>query len=284
MISKPGQTITAPAGISVLLRDLIHERTGLYFEDERLDTMLDKLQDRARACNCSSYLDYYYILKYDEHGQAEWLRVMDAFSVQETYFYREFSQIRTLVEDLVPAWFEQSSRPFRIWSAACASGEEPYSISMALVEAGWGHHPIRIFASDASEAALDRATQAVYRERSFRSFPPALRQRYFSETPEGARLNRDLLLPVTFQRANLAIEEDVLPLASAEALFCRNVFIYFSQRAIERTVNYFGRTMPEGGHLFIGASESLLKLNTPFDLRDINGAFAYVRRPAVLAT
>src|SRR5690606_17925333 len=160
-----------------------------YFETDRFDTMLDKLRDRAVALGCRSYLDYYYMLKYEEHGPDEWLRVMDAFSVQETYFWRELAQIRALVDHVVPAWFGRCSRPLDIWSAACATGEEPYSIAIALREAGWSHHPITIHASDASEAALEKARAGVYRERSFRALPPDLRALYFDPpAPEGSRL------------------------------------------------------------------------------------------------
>src|SRR5262245_29906436 len=197
--------IAVPDGVPLLLRDLIHDRTGLYFEMERADVLLDKLRQRVLAHDCRSYLDYYYILKYEEKGPAEWLRVMDAFSVQETYFWREMDQVRTLVDAIVPRWFAQNLAPLRIWSAACATGEEPYTIAIALQEAGWAHHPIEIVASDASEAALERARAGLYRERSFRTLPPELRDKYFTPAPGGSQLRREIMDRVKFQRANLVI-------------------------------------------------------------------------------
>lgn len=271
--------ISIPAGIPQLVRDLVHERTGIFFDNDRLDTLIDKLLPRAQANGCASFLDYYYTLKYEENNQDEWLRVMDAFSVQETYFYREYAQIQTLVEVLVPTWFRQTAAPLRIWSAACASGEEPYSLAIALREGGWGHHPIEILASDASEAALQRARAGVYRERSFRSFPPHLRNTYFETGPDGSRLRRELLLPIDFRRVNLANAAEIATCSQAPVIFCRNVFIYFSTTAIQRAVSRFAEGMPDNGHLFVGASESLLKLNTSFTLQEIKGAFVYVRRP-----
>jgi chemotaxis protein methyltransferase CheR len=272
--------LATPPGVAVLLRDLLHERTGIYFEPDRFDTLLDKLRDRVIEAGLRSYLDYYYLLKYEEAGPAEWLRVMDAFSVQETYFWREPAQIRALVDVLVPAWFKQGLGPLRIWSAACASGEEPYSLAIALREAGWGEHPISIHASDASGAALERARAAVYRERSFRALPPDLRQKYFEPpAPDGSRLRRELLLPVFFQRANLVAPAEIAALATAPFVFCRNVFIYFSPDAIRRTVAAFAERMPDHGHLFVGASESLLKLTTDFELREMCDAFVYERKP-----
>src|ERR1044071_9295338 len=122
--------IAVPPGVAALVRDLLHERAGIFFEVDRYDTLIDKLRDRVIATGCQSYLEYYYLLKYEERGPAEWLRVMDAFSVQETYFWREAAQIRALVDVLVPAWFTDRRLPLRIWSAACATGEEPSSIAI----------------------------------------------------------------------------------------------------------------------------------------------------------
>lgn len=276
--SEPKPT-RADHPVLLLLRDLVHERTAVYFESDRLDLMLDKLADRLKASGCHSYLDYYYLLKYDEHGTAEWRRVLDAFSVQETYFWRELDQVRALVDHVVPAWFKKSTDPLQIWSAACASGEEPYSIAIALNEAGWGGHPIKIHALDASEAALAKARTAVYRERAFRSLPAELRQRYFSPHADGLALREDIKARVNFRWGNLADRSTYDDLPVAPVIFCRNVFIYFSPASIARVAGIFAGRMPVGGHLFIGSSESLLKLTQHFDLHEIGGAFVYVRQP-----
>lgn len=279
-IRAPGGAASSsvPEPVPKLLRDLVHERTGTFFESDRLDLMVDKLQERVAATGSASLLDYYYRLKYDDDAAVEWRRVMDAFSVQETYFWREVDQIKALTSQVVPAWFRKTTAPLRIWSAACATGEEPYTIAMALEEAGWGAHPIEILASDASDTALARARDAVYRERSFRALPPALRAKYFERKPEGEALARDLAARVTFRWANLVDPATYSDIKDVQVIFCRNVFIYFSAEAISRVVAAFGRQMPAGGHLFVGASESLLKLTTQFELEDVHGAFAYVKR------
>lgn len=271
--------IVVPDALPKLLRDLIHERTGLFFEPERFDLMLDKLRPRAAALGCASYLDYYYILKYDEKGPEEWHRVMDAFSVQETYFWREFDQIRALVDEVVPAWFKREQAPLRIWSAACATGEEPYTIAMALEEAGWGGHPIEIQASDASEVALAKARAGIYRERSFRTLPGELRAKYFTPSAEGEVLSPRVMARVNFRCANLVIPAEYADLQDVHVIFCRNVFIYFSSASIKRVAASFAARMRPSTHLFIGASESLLKLTNEFELQEVRGAFAYIRTP-----
>lgn len=278
---NPTAPIAVPEPVPQLLRDLIHERTGIFFESDRLDTMLEKLQGRATAHGCQSFLDYYYLLKYEENNDAEWRRVMDAFSVQETYFWREFDQIRALVDVVVPEWFKRNTTPLRIWSAACATGEEPYTIVMALHEAGWGAHPIEVCASDASEAAIEKARAGIYRERSFRVLPLELRQRYFRPVAGGYEINRDIAARVRFQRANLVVPAEIMEFASARVIFCRNVFIYFSSASIKRVAASFASRMPENGHLFIGASESLMKVSPDFELSEIKQAFVYQRRAAL---
>lgn len=266
--------------IAQLLRDLVQEHTGNHFDAERIGLMLDKLQPRLAATGSDSFLEYYYLLKYDEAGRDEWRHIMDAFSVQETYFWRELDQIRTLVDVIVPQWFQHHTEPFRIWSAACATGEEPYSIAIALLEAGWGNHPIEIYASDASTAALTKARACTYRERSFRALPLELRERYFSTHGDEYVLRPEVRARVSFHWANLVALDDAVEIPAVNVIFCRNVFIYFSPVTIKRVLPAFAQRLPVNGHLFVGASESLLKLTQQFELEEIAGAFVYVRAAA----
>jgi chemotaxis protein methyltransferase CheR len=264
-----------PEGVPGLLRDLIHDKTGIFFEDSRLDSLLEKLEPLALERGHQSFLDYYYALK--DSQPAEWEQTWEALSVQETYFWREISQIEALTQIIIPDWFQKHSTPFRIWCAACATGEEPYSIAMAVAEAGFSGHPIEITASDASFMALKKARSAIYRERSFRTLPLALRLKYFKPVAEGSQLDSEIVSRIKFRSANLAESGDVAALARVHAIFCRNVFIYFSPHTIRQTVANMAAKMPAGGHLFVGAAESLLRMTSDFELKEIGKAFAYVR-------
>ncbi|MFZ1506271.1 MAG: CheR family methyltransferase [Anaerolineae bacterium] len=272
------ETLGLAENIFILLRDLIHERTGLFFGSDRRDLLADKLSPRVMDCGFESFIDYYYLLKYDTARADEWRRLMDVLAVPETYFWREADHINALVQAIVPA-AAQRGRPLRIWSAACASGEEPLTLALALTEAGWMERlPIEIRASDASEALLDKARAGVFRERSFRALPPALQAKYFEPNGSGWCVAPQILRAVSWQTANLTVEADVAALATADIIFCRNVFIYFSDAAIARVVNTFYRLMPSPGYLFVGTSESLLRLGTRFELEDIGNTFVYVKR------
>lgn len=272
-----GRKLLVPAGIQPLLRDLIHERTGIFFEPTRFDVLVEKIEPLALERKCYSLLDYYYLLKYEENGVEDWARVMDALSVQETYLWREMAQIRLFVDILVPEWFQKSSRPLQIWSAACATGEEPYSILIALLEGGWDGYPIEIFGSDGSPSALEKCRAAAYREKAFRCFPADLKAKYFTPAGNEWKLRPEIARRVTFKRANLLATEEISSLARAPFIFCRNVFIYFSPHAIRQTVATFASRMPSRGHLFVGASESLLRLTADFELKEMGDTFVYVR-------
>ncbi len=263
-----------------LLHDLIHDRTGVNYDNDQRDLLAEKLSPRVIACGFDSFLDYYYFLKYDAAGEEEWKHIMDAISVQETFFWREIDQIKTLVDVLVPQYLATHPlKPLRIWSAACATGEEPLSIAIALNEAGWFQRTaIEIYASDASPSAIAKAKEGLYRERSFRNLPLSLQKRYFRAEQGGWRVQPELHSRIKWVRANLMVDAQIKPLAVAPIIFCRNVFIYFSEKTIRKTVRLFFETMPSPGYLCVAASESLLKLTTDFELQEIGGAFIYVKR------
>ncbi len=274
-------TFQNQTGISIqalpLLRDLIHERVGMHFEENQLELLLEKISPLVIERGFESILDYYYLLKYDAEAEQEWIRLIDRLSVRETFFWREADQIRALVDVLVPRYLAQGT-PVRIWSAACATGEEPLSIAIALAERGWlGSGQVEINASDVSEQALQVARTGVYRERSLRNLSPALREKYFVPHDRGSwRIRPDIHQKVRWSSINL-MSPEIARLASSRFIFCRNVFIYFSPGAIRKTVKSFADVMPKPGYLFLGAAESLLRVATNFELQEINGAFVYVR-------
>ncbi len=264
-----------------LLRDLVHERTGIFFEPSRCDILAERLAPLVIERGFESFLDYYYLLKYDESAGSEWPRVMDALAVPETYFWREIDQIRAVVEVVVPALVSSlQGRPLRIWSVPCAGGEEPLTLAMMLDQAGWFERaPIEIHGSDASPAAIARARAARYRERAFRTLPPALRERYFREDGDAWRPDARLSDRITsWSVVNLMAPDQVASRAQVPVIFCRNVFIYFTEVGVRTVVDRFADAMPSPGYLCVGASESLLRLTTRFDLEEIGGAFVYVKR------
>jgi len=266
-------------GAETLLRDLIHERIGLIFDDSKITMLADKLAPLVVERGFDSFLDYYYLLKYDTDATDEWRSVINALTIQETYFWREMDQIHGLVEEVIPQIAAQNPyAPIRIWSAACATGEEPLTIAMRLNENGWFQRAdIEIYASDASTAAIERAQKGLYRERSFRALSPALKEKYFEASGKEWQVSPKLSGHIRWTVANLLNESETALLSSVSIIFCRNVFIYFSPESVRRVVAGFAAKMITPAFLFVGAAESLLKVTDDFELEEIGNAFVYVK-------
>ena len=278
----PGaETLELSGSVFTIMRDLIRENAGLYYDDSRREILAEKLSDRVRAQGFRSYLDYYYLLKYDPAAESEWPCLLDALSVPETYFWREIGQVNALVDTILPKLVQSRPQaPVDIWCAACATGEEPLTIAMALAEAGWWDRaPIRIKASDASPSAIEKARRGIFRERSFRCLSRPLREKYFSPTEGGEKISPELHGRISWSCANLVNDQHVEPLVHVSIIFCRNVFIYFSPDTVAGTIRRFARGMIRPGYLFVGASESLLKITDEFELEQFGEAFVYFLPP-----
>lgn len=262
-----------------LLRDLILERTGMHFDESKRGILVDKLSELIASNGMTSFLDYYYLLRYDDNAEAHWDALMNRLSVPETFFWRQSEQILSLSQVVAPAHFgEHREAPMRIWSAACCTGEEPLSIAIALAEVGLlDASRVEIRATDGSPAMVERARKGRYGARSFRQLPEDLRDRYFERDGDYYRPIERIRNAVTYDVVNLARPEQVAPYASADVIFCRNVFIYFSDTAIKGVVECFAQHMPRDGCVFLGAAESLTRLDVELQLAEIGGAFAYVK-------
>ena len=267
-------------GAEILLRDLIFEKTGLFFDETKLDIFTGKMSHLLAQRGFSSYLDYYYLLKYDADSANEWSNVIDTLAVQETYFWREMDQMNALSDEVIPFLLSKNPyTPIRIWSAACATGEEPMTIAMRLNEDGWFQRAnITISATDASPAAITRARAGLYGGRSFRSLPADLKEKYFAPDGKQWRISPDLQRRISYGLANLVERSSTDAYSRSNVIFCRNVFIYFSAATVREVVDSFAGNIGVPGFLFVGASESLLKATDRFELEEIGNAFVYVKR------
>jgi len=273
-------TFALPDSAFLLLREIVVERTGIWFDDSKRGLMADKLSELVAANGLTSFLDYYYLLRYDENADAHWSALMDRLSVPETFFWRQAEQIEAVANVIAPAHFlAYPGRPLRIWSAGCCTGEEPISLAIALAEAGLlARYPIDIVATDGSAEMIARAKRGSYGERAFRQLPAELKAKYFKEDADNRwRPNDELRKPIRWAVANLAVADEVKRYASCDVIFCRNVFIYFSDDAIRSTVRLFTDFLSADGFLFVGASESLSRLGIELELAEVGGAFTYVR-------
>jgi chemotaxis protein methyltransferase CheR len=260
-----------------ILSQLIEERTGLHYDARDSDLFAERVWARAAELEVESLLEYYYFLRYDEGGPRELDALVDHLVVSETYFYREVDQLRALVNVLLPPVLE-SKPAVRIWSAACATGEEPLTLAMMLAERGM-LPSVEIVATDISGRALEKARKGVYGGRALRSLRDDDRARHF--VPAGdprdgtVRVREEVRSSVRWRRVNLLDPEGVESLGTFDVILCRNVLIYFRDETVMSLIQRCGDSLVPGGLLLVGASESLLRFGTLFACEEHGGAFFY---------
>jgi len=267
-----------PDDVFRLLRDAIYRRSGLWFSDSSKYLLQKRLSPRARDLNFDSFQKYYYFLQYDPRAEAEFDEIYDVVTTKETYFFREVTQMTAFVEEIVPDILSRKAvKKIRVWSAGCSTGEEAYSIAMMLQEARlFDRVSFDIFASDISQQVLVRARKGQYREASFRVTDPNIRDKYFTREADGSwRIHDDIRNRVSFGRLNLYDEPRVSLLGSIDAVFCRNVIIYFDDASKRTVINSFFNRIVDGGYLLLGHSESLISLSTQFRLRHLKNDMVY---------
>lgn len=266
-----------------LLRDLIHDRTGLFFPDGRvMESLESRLSPLLENSPYGSFSEYHRFLR-DEPGSGEWLDLIAALSKPVSSFLRHTERARILADTVLPRFFaNEKPETLKIWSAGCATGEEPLTIAMALSDAGWfDRAEIEIYASDANTAAIEKARAGVYSEMRIRYLSPERQDRYFVPINDGWKAKPELHERIKWSVANLMNESEVSGFAASHIIFCRNVFIYFSDAAICRTLSLFGKHMPVGGYLFTDGGDhftSLVKGVGGFEEQLVEGVPIWKRR------
>ncbi len=264
-----------------LMRDLIGEYCGILLNDSLKFFVERRLQPRLLAHGLTSFRDYYRLIKYRPDQQGEFDEIVERITTNETYFFREAYQLKAFTDEVLPLLLEGRDRKdhVRIWSAGCASGEEPYSLAILVRESVIAHgYTFDVFGNDISKKVLRLARAGLYRENSFRQTDPYLRDRYFRRERDSWRLIEDIRNSVTFGHMNLMDETSMALIAHVDVVFCRNVLIYFDAASRARLIDAFYRKLRPGGFLLLGHSESLINASTKFELCSLKNDIVY-RKP-----
>jgi chemotaxis protein methyltransferase CheR len=263
------------------LRDWIHRHSGIYLGSNRLDPLRISLVARATRLGLSDHVDYFALLR---HNEGEFKELMNLVTINETSFFRFPGQFEALSSAVVPEILETKSpmsHAFRAWSAGCSTGEEPYTIAMSLLGSGLkeaGFTP-EVLGTDVSTQALDRAREAIYRDKALANLPAEVARRWFDPVPGGHRPVSSVRDVVDFSYHNLIKEPYPLMLmGNWDVIFCRNVTIYFKFESTRRVVDNFYESLNPGGYLFVGHSETLTSISDRFEVVEIDGVFLY-RKP-----
>jgi chemotaxis protein methyltransferase CheR len=264
-----------------LLRDIIRERFGIYYDDQKQFLLLSRLQTRLSKRSLTNYADYVKFLRFGAERESEFRDLASVLSNNETYFFRERAQVKALCGNILTELQGFSPR-VRVWSAACSSGEEPYSLAMSLLETGRiAESNISIRATDISPRVLEMCERGYYRALSFRATEPAMVQRYFTVSGDGFIIADRIKRLVQFASLNLMDERKIAAFGPVDAIFCRNVLIYFDKPTQKRVVESFARALRAGGYLFLGHAESLFALTDLYEPVVQPESIAYRLRAAV---
>ena len=261
------------------VRELLYSRTGLSFSNEKVDYIERRVRERMRAVSLDAMAAYVGRLSEDP---AELQELTNLVTVNETRFFREEYHFRCLVRSLLPELLAagQLDGHLRLWSIPCATGEEPYSMAIYLLE-NWpqvdGHH-VDIVGSDIDTRALAVAREGLYEDNSLSNLPPLLRTKYFKRQPDGRhRLAAGLRSSVDFGHLNMTRPGDIKPLGTFHVIFCRNVLIYFDEPTRLAVMRNLYQALRPGAFLCLGHSEMLARQELDLLLRRFPDAAVYQR-------
>jgi chemotaxis protein methyltransferase WspC len=257
----------------------LQQHTGLDASTLGAGVVARAARERIDGLSCKSIDDYLAILA---ASAAERQALIERVVVPETWFFRDRAALDALARHVVETW--GPTRPgatFRVLSVPCSTGEEPYSIAMALARAGWPLTHLRVEAIDISRANLARAAEGVYRRNSFRGDDQAFRDIYF--TPAGSeawRVNDTVCAPVHFEHGNLLADDFAIGRLPYDAIFCRNLLIYFDRPTQARAIRTLERLLAPGAWIAVGPAEPVLFFEHSFSALRIPSAFLLHKPPA----
>ena len=262
------------------LCDFLYRRTGMLFGEAKRYYVERRITERMGATGATSFASYFARLRGDVRGEIE--QFVNAFTVNETYFYREDHQLQCLTSDLLRERLAVKPRgeAVRIWSVPCSTGEEPYSIAIWLLE-NWPQvdsHDIEIVGSDIDTGVLESARAGVYGKRALMRLSPELIERYFEQIDdERWRVLEDLRDSVRFSAVNLVESAQTRPNGRFDVIFCRNVLIYFDDASRRIAAENLYENLAPGGFICLGHSESMSRISPLFEVCRYADAIVYQR-------
>lgn len=261
------------------LSNFVYRRTGMLFEEKKRYYIDRRVADRIKVTGSRTFSDYYGLLRDNDQEAQE---LINSFTVNETYFYREEHQLRCLSRSLLPEVVRGRGpgELVRIWSMPCSTGEEPYSVALWLLE-NWAMvdvYNIEIVGSDIDTLAIGAALDGRYGKRALAKLPPEVLDTYFEDEVDGERMIiQDIKESVHFTRANLVDRYSVAEQGRFDIIFCRNLLIYFDESSREAAADNLHDALLPGGFLCLGHTESMSRISSRFTSRRFEDAIVYER-------
>ena len=260
-------------------REFFYRKTGIHFDDSKRYFVDKRLVERIETTGAEDFRSYFIALRFEAGGQ-ELQELVNAMTVNETYFFRENYQFDCMVNDMLEEVMQRKRRGsrIRIWSIPSSTGEEPYTIAMYLLER-WKHiddYEVEILSSDIDTKVLQAAQRAVYSPRSVSQMPKDILRKYFTQTADGDwAISRDLVAAVEFSRINLTDPADTRRFRDIDLIFCRNLLIYFDDLSRRVAAEAMFDALSPGGFVCLGHSESMSRITSLFEVRRFPDAMVY---------
>lgn len=229
----------------------IKRKTGIDLSLYKEGQMKRRLTSLYEKKGYSNFKEYYQLL---EKNQEELIEFLDRMTINVSEFYRNYKRWEILEKKILPELLKHNKRP-KVWSAACSTGEEPYTISM-VISNFMPLNEIRVKATDIDSNVIARAKLATYQERSLQEVPAEVKQRYFKEQDGLFRVCEEIKRTVSFHKQNL-LSDPFEP--GHDLIVCRNVLIYFTEEAKEQLYHKFSNALKKGGILFVGSTEQIFQ-------------------------
>ncbi|MCS6913780.1 MAG: protein-glutamate O-methyltransferase CheR [Myxococcales bacterium] len=269
-----------------LLRQFICDQAGILYEEGTSYLLRRRLQPRLEALGLHSFHDYYRFLTDPSIAPDVRMReveeLLERVVTRETYFFRESCQLDAFRNGLLPLLHRKQGRNghLNIWSAGCATGEEPYTLAIHVLASGLFHPAnVQILGTDLSRSALEVARAAVYGPSSFRQADFQLVECYFRRVPGGRRVIDEVKRMVTFHHLNLLDPNWQLPIERFDVIFCRNVLIYLDRTVRGVVIRRLSDRLVRGGYLLLGHSEWLGDVAYPLEALYVKRQLVYRKPP-----
>jgi len=268
----------------VKIRDYIYRKSGIFYGDNKQYFVEKRVRDRMAATGHQNLQSYFLSLRF-ESSNKEWQELINALTVNETYFFREYPQLKCFAEEVIPSILKKKEAQgqipvkLKIWSAGCSTGEEPYTLAIILEEmtAEVVSAPVtfEIHATDINTDVLDRAKTRLYNQRSVKDVPHEYMGKYFRRRGQMYELSAHMASHVKFYQLNLLDSAAMERMDNFDAIFCRNVLIYFDDNSRREVALYFHAALAEGGYMFLGHSESMSRVTPVFKMVRLKNAIIY---------
>lgn len=262
------------------MTDYIYRKTGIFLELEKhFDKLAKYIDARAKVIGADSFRKYFYTLRFDDKDGSEFQELMNAMTVNETYFYREKEQFEVLVDRILPELHASKPKtaPIRILCAPCSTGEEPYSVILHLLEEARliEERDIEVVGIDIDSTVITKAKAAKYSERSVHAIPPGVLAKYFKKRTLGFDLIEDLVGTVDFKVSNVFDKTNMRQLGKFDVIFSRNMLIYFDDASRKEVAMTFYDMLNVGGYVLLGHAEYMSRITSVYKAKKIDSTLIY---------